>query len=165
MKKTSGIKTALSLAVILFSVKLIIDLMTILCDPVNGRIAELLGRGLKDAKLPAEIKTLLVLSMLIAIVPKLILAAYNRSKPDLIKQRGIITIILSAVFGLLISLISILLAYLTSRLVNSAEVSILLSSTNMIRSYTGFLTGAANIILYCCGAVEAYVGERNTTIQ
>ena len=160
MKKREGIKNALTAAIVFLAAKMLLDTAFILCDPLVELSKKLYHISNDNTTLSVQTKIILMLAMLIAFVPKLVLAAFNRSKPDLVKRRGTITVILTAAFGLISSVVSVLSTNVVYYIAGSTQVFII-SSLSRIRAYTGLLSGAATIILYCCGAIEIYNGAEN----
>lgn len=161
MKKREGIKNALTAAIVFLAAKMLLDTAFILCDPLVELAKSLYHMSDDNISLSVQSKIILMLAMLITFVPKLFLAAFNRSKPDLVKHRDTITVILTAAFGLIFSVVSVLSKNVAYRIGDSTQVFIISSLSN-IRAFTGLLSGAATIILYCCGAIEIYNGtEKN----
>jgi hypothetical protein len=161
MKKRESIKNALTAAIVFLAAKMLLDTAFILCDPLVDLSKKLYHMSDDNIHLSVQTKIILMLAMLIAFVPKLVLAVFNRCKPDLVKHRGTITVILTAAFGLISSVVSVLSKNIAYRIGDSTQIFII-SSLNNIRAYTGLLSGAATIILYCCGAIEIYNGtEKN----
>ena len=157
MEKRNSIKNALTAAIVFLTAKMLLDTALILFEPLQELAKSLYQISYNDVCLTVHTKILLMLSMLIAFVPKLVLAAFNRSKPDLVKNRGTVTVILTAVFGLVSAAVSTLSNTVAYRLGDSRQV-IMISSLSNIRAFTGLLSSAATIILYCCGAIEIYNG-------
>lgn len=136
---------------------MLLDTAFIFCDPLVELSKRLYNISNDNVRLSVQTKIILMLDMLIAFVPKLALAAFNRSKPDLVKHRGTITVILTAAFGLISSVVSVLSTNVAYYIGSSTQI-LVISSLKNIRAYTGLLSGAATIILYCCGAIEIYNG-------
>ena len=89
---------------------------------------------------------------------------YNLGKNDLQKQRGRITIILTAVFSLLSSVISVFSNIIIHK-ITYMEEAVLLSSLSSVRAVTGLFSSAATIIIYCCAAIEIYNGIEKLSYQ
>lgn len=158
MKRKRSIDTALRLAAAFLAIKFVLDMVILCCNPLQ-RLFYMMFYGdiLRDQKLSAVSIIFSAVMLVIALLPKSILAVYNISKKDLQKQRGLITIILTAAFSLLSSVISVISAPILSRL-NSLNETAVLSILSTPRAVTGLFSTAATIILYCCGAVELYNG-------
>lgn len=158
MKRKRSIDTALRLAAAFLAIKFVLDMVILCCNPLQ-RLFYMMFYGdiLRDQKLSAVSIIFSAVMLVIALLPKSILAVYNISKKDLQKQRGLITIILTAAFSLLSSVISVISAPILSRL-NSLNETAVLSILSTPRAVTGLFSTAATIILYCCGAIELYNG-------
>lgn len=158
MKRKRSIDTALRLAAAFLAIKFVLDMVILCCNP-RQRLFYMMFYGdiLRDQKLSAVSIIFSAVMLVIALLPKSILAVYNISKKDLQKQRGLITIILTAAFSLLSSVISVISAPILSRL-NSLNETAVLSILSTPRAVTGLFSTAATIILYCCGAIELYNG-------
>ena len=158
MKRKRSIDTALRLAAAFFAIKFVLDMVILCCNPLQ-RLFYMMFYGdiLRDQKLSAVSIIFSAVMLVIALLPKSILAVYNISKKDLQKQRGLITIILTAAFSLLSSVISVISAPILSRLTSLNETAVL-SILSTPRAVTGLFSTAATIILYCCGAIELYNG-------
>lgn len=163
MKRKRSIDTALRLAAAFLAIKFVLDMVILCCNPLQ-RLFYMMFYGdiLRDQKLSAVSIIFSAVMLVIALLPKSILAVYNISKKDLQKQRGLITIILTAAFSLLSSVISVISAPILSRL-NSLNETAVLSILSTPRAVTGLFSTAATIILYCCGAIELYNGAEKTT--
>ena len=104
MEKRHGINTALRLAAAFFVVKFVLDMLILCCEPLQMLFRTMFYSGiLTDQKLSSRAIIISVIQLLIALLPKCILAFYNLGKKDMQKQRGLITIILTAGFSLLSS--------------------------------------------------------------
>lgn len=163
MKRKRSIDTALRLAAAFLAIKFVLDMVILCCNPLQ-RLFYMMFYGdiLRDQKLSAVSVIFSAVMLIIALLPKSILAVYNISKKDLQKQRGLITIILTAAFSLLSSVISVISAPILSRLTSLNETAVL-SILSTPRAVTGLFSTAATIILYCCGAIELYSGTEKTT--
>lgn len=163
MKRKRSIDTALRLAAAFLAIKFVLDMVILCCNPLQ-RLFYMMFYGdiLRDQKLSAISIIFSAVMLVIALLPKSILAVYNISKKDLQKQRGLITIILTAAFSLLSSVISVISAPILSRLTSLNETAVL-SILSTPRAVTGLFSTAATIILYCCGAIELYNGTEKTT--
>ena len=104
MEKRHGINTALRLAAAFFVVKFVLDMLILCCELLQKLFWLMLGNSsLLDKELSGIAIIISAVSLLIALLPKCILAFYNLGKKDMQKQRGLITIILTAGFSLLSS--------------------------------------------------------------
>lgn len=164
MQKRKGLKTALLLALIFYGVYFSLNLLMILCDPLQRLAVGLFRNQPPDDKLSAQVKVILLITLSLAIVPNFILTLYNYSKPDLIKQRGVITIVLLVVLSILSGIISIPLVIIRQRLMTGDEY-IMLIYMNYIKAILNYLTAAATTILYCCAAIEIYNGAEKPAYQ
>ena len=163
MEKRHGINTAFRLAAAFFVIKFVLDMLILCCEPLQKLFRTMFYSGiLTDQKLSGIAIIISAVSLLIALLPKCILAFYNLGKKDMQKQRGLITIILTAVFSLLSSVFSYAASLIISITTPANEVA-LISSLSIPRTVTGLLSTAATIILYCCGAIELYNGAEKPT--
>ncbi|WP_164174687.1 hypothetical protein [Ruminococcus flavefaciens] len=163
MEKRHGINTAFRLAAAFFVIKFVLDMLILCCEPLQKLFRTMFYSGiLTDQKLSGIAIIISAVSLLIALLPKCILAFYNLGKKDMQKQRGLITIILTAVFSLLSSVFSYAASLIISITTSANEVA-LISSLSIPRTVTGLLSTAATIILYCCGAIELYNGAEKPT--
>jgi hypothetical protein len=163
MEKRHGINTALRLAAAFFVIKIVLDMLILCCEPLQKLFRMMFYNGLlTDQKLSSRAIIISVIQLLIALLPKCILAFYNLGKKDMQKQRGLKTIILTAVFSLLSSVFSYAASLIIGITTSANEVA-LISSLSIPRTVTGLLSTAATIILYCCGAIELYNGAENPT--
>lgn len=159
MKRRESIKTAFTLALVFFLIKFALDILLVFCEPIREMILTAFGSRafLKETGFSAITKVIYIVTLSVAILPKCILAFLNLGKTDLQKQRGLTTLILTAVFSLLSSIVSAFTTALIPRLTGLEEYA-MLSSLSLFRSFTGILSTAATVILYCCGAIEMYNG-------
>lgn len=159
MKKRKSLKTALSLALVFFGIKFVLDTLLLLCPPFyKATCSFFISRVyLEDISLSTIAKVISIIVLILALLPKAVLTLYNLGKNDLIKQRGLTTIIFTAVFSLLSSVISVFSNVIIHKITNVKEVS-LLSALSSVRSVTSLFSGAATIIIYCCAAIEIYNG-------
>ena len=162
MEKRNSINTAFLLAFIFFIITFLLDTLLFCCEPLQRPLRMMFNSDvLKDEKLSGITIIISVISHLITLLPKCILAFYNLSKKDMQKQRGLLTIILTAAFTLLSSVISVAANLIIGMTASQHEYYLL---STLSRSYvvTGLFSSAATIILYCCGAIEMYNGtEKN----
>ena len=163
MERKKSIGTALCLAAVFLVAKFVLDMVILFCNPLQ-RLFHMMFYGdiLREQKFSAVSIIFSAAMLIIALLPKFILAIYNLRKKDLQKQRGLITIILTAAFSLLSSVISVIstpILYRLTSLNEAANLSILSTS----RAFTGLFSTAATIILYCCGAIQLYSGTEKTT--
>ena len=159
MEKRKSIKTAFTLAIIFFIIKFALDFLLVFCTPIREIIWSVFGSRsyFKGNDFSAVTKTMYLAALSAAIIPKCILAFFNLGKTDLQKQRGLTTIILTAVFSVLSGIVSYLTNFMVARITSVSEYA-MLSSMSILRTFTGILSSAATVILYCCGAIEIYNG-------
>lgn len=163
MKKRHSINTALRLAAAFFVINFVLDMLILCCEPLQKLFWLMLGNSsLLDKELSGIAIIISAVSLLIALLPKCILAFHNLGKNDMQKQRGLKTIILTAVFSLLSSVFSYAASLIIGITTSANEVA-LISSLSIPRTVTGLLSTAATIILYCCGAIELYNGAEKPT--
>ncbi|MCR4638216.1 hypothetical protein [Ruminococcus sp.] len=158
MERKKSVSTALRFAIVFFVIKFVLDMVILCCEPLQRLLFMMFsGNILRDQKLSAVSIIFSAVMLIIALLPKSILAVYSLSKKDLQKQRGLITIILTAAFSLLSSVISAIGSPFIARITSLSETG-LLSILSTPRAVTGLFSAAATIILYCCGAIELYNG-------
>lgn len=162
MEKRNSINTAFRLAFIFFIITFLLNTLLFCCEPLQRPLRLMYyGDVMKNKTLSSTEIIVSVFTLFFALLPKCILAFYNMSQKDMQKQRGIKTIILTAAFSLLSSVISALSGFVLGLLSTPEKMSIL-SSLALPRMITGLFSSAATIILYCCGAIEMYNGtDRN----
>ncbi len=163
MEKRHCINTVLRLAIIFFIIKFVLDMLILCCEPLQKLFCLMYrNSSLQDTELSGITIIISLIMLLITLLPKCILAFYNLGKKDMQKQRGLTTIILTAVFSLLSSVISIAANTIIGMSISLYEVA-LISTLSHPRVVTGLLSTAATIILYCCGAIELYNGAEKPT--
>jgi hypothetical protein len=163
MEKRHGINTALRLAAAFFVVNFVLDMLILCCEPLQKLFWLMLGNSsLLDKELSGIAIIISAVSLLIALLPKCILAFYNLGKKDMQKQRGLITIILTAGFSLLSSFVSNAAGLIIGLRTSQYEL-LLINMLTRPRAVTGLLSTAATIVLYCCGAIELYNGAEKPT--
>lgn len=163
MEKRHSINTALRLAATFFVIKFVLDMLILCCEPLQKLFRTMFYSGiLTDQKLSSRAIIISVIQLLIALLPKCILAFYNLGKNDMQKQRGLKTIILTAVFSLLSSVFSYAASLIIGLRTSQYEL-LLINILTRPRAVTGLLSTAATIILYCCGAIELYNGAEKPT--
>lgn len=163
MKRRDSIKTAFFIAIVFFCIRFILDVILLFCAPLRELCCSALRNYemFKDKDLSTITKVISLAALSAAIIPKCILAFFNLGKTDFQRQRGLMTIILTAVFSLLSGIASFLTSFIIPAFADYKEV-VMLSTMSHVRSLPGILSSAATVILYCCGAVEFYNGaERN----
>ena len=162
MQRKKSFDTALRLAAAFFVIKLVLDMLVFCCEPLQSFFRMMFYDDfLKDKKLSSRAIIISVIHLFIVLMPKCILAFYNLGKNDMQRQRGLTTIILTAVFSLLSSVFSYA-ASLIIGMTTSMDETALISSLSIPRTVTGLFSTAATIILYCCGAIELYNGAEKT---
>ncbi len=166
MKKRKSLKTALSLALLFFGIKFVLDTLLLVCPPLYKiACSPFISRSyLENSSFSTITKVISIIVLILALLPKALLALYNLGKNDLQKQRGRITIILTAVFSLLSSVISVFSNIIIHK-ITYMEEAVLLSSLSSVRAVTGLFSSAATIIIYCCAAIEIYNGIENPPYQ
>ena len=163
MKRRDSIKTAFLLAIVFFCIRFILDVILLFCAPIRELCCPALGNDefFKNKELSLITEVISIIALSVAILPKCILAFFNLGKTDFQRQRGLMTIILTAVFSLLSSITSVLTSLIIPAFADYKEIA-MLSTMSPVRSLAGILSSAATVILYCCGTVEFYNGaERN----
>lgn len=162
MSKPNILRVTQITAVLLSVTKLALDIFFVLNDHYTVHAA-LFGETLQKDILPTDIKLGLILEALIISAPIGAVAAVNYTKNDLIRNRGIATVIASGIMFLMDFTASLFLhRFMLIQLSKKygEKIISMVSSINSVRSFTGLLSCVALVMICCCGAVEIYGGVK-----
>ena len=161
MQKPNPLRLSQLVATLFCTAKLAVDIWLIVNNYFSLQTAAL--GSLSETALPTNLKLCLITEALLMSLPIGIIAAVNYAKTDMVRRRGITTMIVTGIAYLINSLGSIAIdkaiGYFARKTYGDAT-SALVDSLNSQQSFLVCLIHAGAIIIFSCAAVEIYGGKK-----
>lgn len=164
MQKPNPLRLSQLVATLFCTAKLAVDIWLIVNNYFSLQTAAL--GSLSESALPTDLKLCLITEALLMSVPIGAIAAVNYAKTDMVRRRGVITIIITGI----VYLINILGNILTDRAIGyfarktyGDATSALVDSLNSQQSFLVCLIHAGAVIIFSCAAVEIYAGDKKSS--